>query len=91
MYGVIIGISCLMALGVILGSYHYIVLQNQVGILATSYEGIVRIETFQLPFHQAQNFSVLGQDANIDHMRLYAVNGTITIIQSGNQGLYSVV
>ena len=90
MYGMMVGVSCLIALGVILGASHYIISQSHVGALAASYENIVRIEAFQLPVYQAGNVSMLGQDAKLDQIELYTINGVVTAIGNEDGGWYSV-
>lgn len=92
MYGIIVGISCLMALGLIFGVYHYITLQNQVGALAGSYGSIVRLEAFQPVVSGYGNQSALvKEDAAIDQLSLYESNGVVVVRSSTNKGFYSII
>lgn len=88
MYGLLVGISCLVALGAIVNSYHYASMQGQLGVLASSYGGVVRLEGFQQSIYQANNLSAASSDAEIDGITLQAFNGIATLRDVGYQSSY---
>ena len=89
-YGLLVGISCLVALSVIAGSYHSASLQNQLSVVGASYGHIIRLEEFQPSFSMGLNPSELGQDAKIDGIGLYMSNG-IAITRIGEYSSITII
>ncbi len=87
-YGIIVGVSCLIALGAIANVYQYANLQNQVGIYTASYSGIVRLEEFQLG--PAQNLSILAYATKLDNVWLSTTNG-ISVATAGEYSSISLI
>ena len=74
-YGLLVGISCLVALSAIACSYHYASLQNKLSVVESSYAHSIRLEEFQPSFNTALSLSELGHYAKIDSIGLYMTNG----------------
>lgn len=83
MYGLLVGISCLIAFASLAGAYHYAAVQNQLVLEYSRYLSITRLEAFQMPFHEIQNASLLDADAKIDGIGLYISNGLAMISYGG--------
>ncbi len=90
MYGLLVGISCIIAFASLVGAYHYAAIQNQLALTYTSYLSITRIEAFQLPLREIQNVSLLEADAKIDWIGLYVYNNLATISDGGYLSFYTV-